>query len=110
MNSYVKKILILSMQRFLTFFFILLALFQVSHAENDIVTGVATGIIADVCEQNETCNDLMGIAAVIIVVFFIATFITGCWQLSDIDYADVATNMVSGWLGYTASRALRKHS
>ena len=29
---------------------------------------------------------------------------------SDIDYADVATNMVSGWLGYTASRALRKHS
>ena len=98
------------MQRFLTFFFILLALFQVSHAENDIVTGVATGIIVDVCEQNETCNDLMGIAAVILMVFFIATFITGCCQLADINYADIATHMISGWVGYTASRALRKSS
>ena len=98
------------MHRFLGLFFILLSLSQVSHAENDIVTGVATGIIVDVCEQNDACKHLMGIATVIVITLLIATLIAGCWQLSDIDYGDLAAHMVGGAVGYSASRALRRRS
>lgn len=91
-------------------FVLLLAFFQISHAENSIATSVASGILADVCEQNDTCNHVMGIATVIVITLLIATLIAGFWQLSDIAIEDAISDMVGVSVGYAASRALRKRS